>query len=203
MTALWSRRLFAAAILLTLAAPAAAQNAPVRVRGTIERVDGPTLIVKTRDGDSVTVKLADNVVVAAIVKRSLTDIKPGDYVGTAATPQAGGVLRALEVHIFPEAMRGTGEGHRGWDLLPESSMTNATVSDMVTKVDGHTLTLKYKDGSQTVVVPPDTPIVTYVPGDKGELKPGAEIFVASAMRAADGSLLAARIAVGRGVAPPM
>jgi hypothetical protein len=192
----------AAALGLALAGAALAQTT-VRVRGTIETVDGGTLTVKSREGATVVVKVPDNVSVAGVLKRSLSDIKANDFVGIAALPQAGKPSRALEVLIFPEAMRGTGEGHRGWDLLPESTMTNATVTDSVTKVDGHTLTLKYKDGEQTFVVPPDTPIVTFAPGDKSELKPGAVIFISGATKADDGTLSAARITVGRDVPPPM
>jgi hypothetical protein len=190
----------AAALGLTLASALA--QTTVRVRGTIEKV-GDALTVKTREGATVVVKVPDNVSVAGVLKRSLSDIKANDFVGIAALPQSGKPSRALEVLIFPEAMRGTGEGHRGWDLLPESTMTNATVAESVTKVDGHTLTLKYKEGEQTFVVPPDTPIVTFAPGDKSELKPGAVTFISGGTKADDGTLSAARITVGRDVPPPM
>jgi hypothetical protein len=192
----------AAAFGLALAGAALAQTT-VRVRGTIEKVDGGTLTVKTREGTTAVIKVPDNVAVAGVLKRALADIKANDFVGIAALPQSGGPSRALEVLIFPEAMRGTGEGHRGWDLLPESTMTNATVTESVAKVEGHTLTLKYKDGEQTFVVPPDTPIVTFAPGDKSELKPGAVIFISGATKADDGTLSAARVTVGRDVPPPM
>jgi outer membrane lipoprotein SlyB len=187
----------AAALGLTLTGAALAQT-PARVRGTIEKVDGDALTVKSREGATVVVKVPDNVSVAGVRKRSLADIKANDFVGIAALPQSGKSSRALEVLIFPEAMRGTGEGHRGWDLLPESTMTNASVTESVTKVDGYTLPLKYKDGEQ-IIVPPDTPIVTFAPGDKSELKPGAVV----ATKADDGTLSAARITVGRDVPPPM
>jgi outer membrane lipoprotein SlyB len=191
-------------LLLVLAAAVAEAQQPTRVRGTIERVDGPLLMVKSRDGAELTVRLPDNVVVTGLVARAITDIKAGDYVGSAAMPAADGALRALEVHIFPENMRGTGEGHRPHDLLPESTMTNATVAETVQRVDGHTLTLKYKDGEKTLIVPRETPIVTYVPGERSELKPGAKIFVVNATRQPDGTLQAARIIVGRdGLTPPM
>lgn len=192
----------AAAFGLALAGAALAQTT-VRVRGTIEKVDGGTLTVKTREGATAVIKVPDNVTIAGVLKRSLADIKANDFVGIAALPQSGGPSRALEVLIFPETMRGTGEGHRGWDLLPESTMTNATVTESVTKVDGHSLTLKYKDGEQTFVVPPDTPIVTFAPGDKSELKPGAVIFISGATKTDDGSLSATRVTVGREVPPPM
>jgi len=193
----------AAGMICTATASAIAQPGTVRVRGTIEKVDGGTLTVKTREGDTVTVKVSDNVGVAGVVKRALADIKPNDFVGIAAMPQAGKPSRALEVLIFPEAMRGAGEGHRGWDLMPESTMTNAAVAETVKQVDGQMLTLKYKEGQQTFTVAPETPIVSFAPGEKSELKPGAVIFIAGATKGDDGSLSAARVAVGRDVPPPM
>ena len=141
--------------------------------------------------------------VSAVVKASLSDIKSGSFVGIAALADGKGGWRALEVLIFPEAMRGTGEGDRPWDLVPESTMTNATVTDVVSKADAHSLTLKYKEGEKTFTIAPDTVIVTFAPGDKSELKAGAKIFIAAAMKQADGSFEAARIAVGRGIDPPM
>ena len=194
----------AAAIGLALllgASPAWAQS-PTRVRGTIERLDGPMLTVKSREGADVAVRLADNLSVSGVAKAALTDIKPGTYVGIAALPQAGGALRAVEVLVFPEAMRGTAEGHGPWDLLPESTMTNATVAESVDRVQGRALTLKYKDGERTITVPPEAPIVTLVPGDRSELKPGAAVYIPAA-RQPDGSLQASRILVGRDIAPPM
>lgn len=191
-----------AALGMALGTMAQAQTT-VRVRGTIEAVDGGALRVKTREGQTVTIKVPDNATVAGVVKRSLSDIKASDFVGIAAVPQAGGPSRALEVLIFPESMRGAGEGHRPWDLLPESTMTNATVAETVTKVEGQVLTLKYKDGEQTIVVPQDVPIVSFAPGEKSELKPGAVIFIGGAAKAEDGSLSATRITVGRDVPPPM
>ena len=155
----------------------------VRVRGTIERVEGQTLVVKSRDGAELKVVLPDNALIVAIVKASLSDIKQGSFVGVTGMPQADGSQKAVEVHIFPEAMRGTGEGHRPWDLRPQSTMTNANVEQTVAGVDGHTLTLKYKDGEKKIIVLPETAIVTYVPGDKSELKPGVKIFVAAATKA--------------------
>jgi Domain of unknown function (DUF5666) len=182
-----------------------AQDAPpVRVRGTIERVDGDSYIVKSRDGAELKVKLAANAMVVALVKASLADIKPGSYVGVAGMPQADGSQRALEVHVFPEAMRGTGDGHRPWDLQPQSTMTNGNVEQSVAGSDGQALTLKYKDGEKKIVVPANTPIVSYVSGDKTELKPGAKIFITAATKQPDGTLQAPRVNVGRdGVTPPM
>ena len=188
--------------LLLGASAAWAQSPPTRVRGKIERLDGPTLTVKSREGADVTIRLADNLSVSGVTKAALTDIKPGTYVGIAALPQAGGALRAVEVLVFPEAMRGTAEGHGPWDLLPESTMTNATVAESVDRVQGRALTLKYKDGERTITVPPEAPIVTLVPGDRSELKPGAAVYIPAA-RQPDGSLQASRVLVGRDIAPPM
>ena len=195
-------RSLAAIGAILFAASAAWAQSPTRVRGTVERLDGPTLVVKSREGADVTIRLADDVSVSGVVKASYADIKPGSYVGIAAMPQAGGSLRALEVLIFPENMRGTSEGHGPWDLLPESTMTNATVAESVDRVDGRALTLKYKDGEKTISVPPEAPVVTFAPGDRAEIKPGAQVFVPAA-RQPDGSLQARRVIVGRDVAPPM
>jgi hypothetical protein len=179
----------------------------VRVRGTMERVEGQTLLVKSRDGAELKVVLADNALIVGIVKASLSDIKTGSFVGVTGMPQADGSQKALEVHIFPEAMRGTGEGHYPWDLRPQSTMTNGYVEHVeqtVTGVNGQTLTLKYKDGEKKIIVPPDTPIVTYVLGDKSELKPGAKIFIAAAKKLPDGTLQAPRVNFGKdGLTPPM
>jgi hypothetical protein len=141
--------------------------------------------------------------VLGLVKISLGDIKPGAYVGVSAVPQPAGGLRALHVHQFPEAMRGVAEGHGPYDLAPLSTMTNATLAEVVSTTDGQTLTLKYKEGEQKVIVAPDTPIVSYVPGDKSELKPGAQIIIMAARRQPDGTLSAANVSVGRGFTPPM
>ena len=192
-----------AALGLTLAASAWAQDT-VRVRGTIERVDGNNLVVKSRDGAELRVALAEKALIVAIVKASLADIKQGSFVGVTGMPQADGSQRAIEVHIFPESMRGTGEGHYPWDLRPGATMTNANVEHMVTGVDGHTLSVKYKDGEKKLVVPPDATIVTYVPGDKSELKPGTKVFIAAAKKLPDGSLEAPRVNYGKdGLTPPM
>jgi hypothetical protein len=195
----------AAALALILCTTAIAQQPPtVRVRGTIEQSDGATLVVKSRAGESLTLKLADNARVSAIVPIPLAEIKPGMYVGSAAVPRGDGTWRALELHVFPEAARGLAEGHTPFDLEPQSSMTNATIAAMVTRADGIVLTLKYKDGEQTIVVPPGTPIVTYAPGDRAELKPGVKFIVFAARRQDDGSLLVPSISYGRdGLTPPM
>src|SRR5687768_14857456 len=170
-------RIVGAIALLVAGAPlASAQEPPVRIRGAIERVDGDTYFVKARNGTEHKVKLPDSVMVVALTKASLADIKQGSYVGVAGKPQADGSQKALEVHIFPEAMRGTGDGHRGWDLQPSSTMTNGAVEQTVASANGQVLTLKYKDGEKKILVSPDTPIVVYVPGEKSELKAGAPIF---------------------------
>jgi hypothetical protein len=188
---------------VVLATPPALAQETVRVRGAIERVDGDTYIVKARDGAELKLKLAPNASVVALIQASLADIKQGSYVGVAGMPQADGSQKALEVHIFPEAMRGTGDGHRGWDLQASSTMTNGSVEQTAASNDGQVLTLKYKDGEKKVLVPSGIPIVAYVPGETSELKAGARIFVSAAAKQPDGTLQAARVNVGRGVAPPM
>ena len=203
-----TRRLVSAtafALILSASTSFAQQAQTVRVRGTIEVVDGPILTVQSRDGKTTyKVKLADNAVVRGIIKASLSDIKPNSFIGVTGMPQADGSQKAVEIHIFPEAMRGTGEGHRPWDLMPNSTMTNATVAQMVKGVSGDEITLKYKDGEKKVQVTPDTTIVTYAPGDKSELKPGAKIFIVAANKKDDGTLEAPAISVGRdGITPPM
>src|ERR1700682_247049 len=194
----------ALALAVAIIAIASAQEQTVRVRGTIDSIDGQTMSVTARDGMKLAIRIADNATVADVVKASMSDIKPGSYVGIAGMPQEDGSQRALEVLIFPEAMRGTAEGFRPWDLRPNSTMTNATVAEVVAKADAETMTLKYKDGEKTIVVPLVVPIVAYVAGDKSELKVGAKIFIAGAAKQPDGSLVAARIGVGRdGLTPPM
>lgn len=190
--------------LALLLATAQAQQPTVRVRGTLESVDGSNLQVKSRDGSELKVKLADDARVVAIIKASLADIKPGSFVGVTGMPQPDGTQRAVEVHIFPEAMRGTGEGHYAWDLRPQSTMTNANVEQTVAAVEGQKLTLKYNGGEKQIVVPSDTPIVTYRLADRSELKPGEKVFIGAARRQPDGTLLAARINFGEnGLTPPM
>jgi len=199
------------ALLLAISASAVAVTGTgsltqetVRVRGTIERVEGQTLVVKSRDGAEQKLVLAANAPVVGIVKASLADLKPGAFVGVTGMPQTDGSQKAVEVHIFPESMRGTGEGHRPWDLRPQSTMTNANVEQTVAGVDGQTLTVKYNGGEKKIIVPPDAPIVSYVPGDKSELQPGVKIFVAAAKEQADGTLEASRVNFGKGgLTPPM
>jgi hypothetical protein len=192
----------AVALLLSLA-PASAQQPP-RVRGTIEKVDGNTLTVKSRDGASVTVVLKDGAAVRGVEKAQLADIKQNSFVGITAMPQPDGTQKAVEVHIFPESLRGAGEGHRPWDLLPNSTMTNANVEQLVTAVDGPMLTMKYKDGEKKISVPNNAVIVQFVAGDKSDLKPGAKIFVAAGTKLPNGDIEAPAINVGKdGLTPPM
>ena len=192
----------AAAAAIGITAASAQQPPTVRVRGTIEAIDGQMLTIKTREGNEVKAKLADKATIAAVVKASYADIRQGGFIGVTGMPQADGSQTCREIHIFPEAMRGTGEGHRPWDLEPKSTMTNATVEE-VTSVGEHEIRLKYKDGEKKIVVGPECPIVSYAPGDKSDLKPGAKVFIGAATRQADGTLSAARINVGRDAAPPM
>jgi hypothetical protein len=193
-----------AALMLAAFGSAASAQDTVRVRGTIDRVEGPLYVVKARDGTELKVALTDNGIVVALVKASLTDIKPGLFVGSTGMPQPDGSQKAIEVHIFPEAMRGTGEGHYPWDLQADSTMTNANVEESVASVDGQTLTLKYKTGEKKIIVTPQTAILTYNPGDKADLKPGTKIFIGAAKKQPDGTLQAARINYGKdGITPPM
>jgi hypothetical protein len=183
--------------LISIASVAWAQPVPpVRIRGTIEAVDGAVLTIKSREGTDMKVRMTDNVAVS--------EIKPGSYIGVSAMPEPDGTQKALAVHIFPETQRGAAEGFRPWDLKPNSTMTNATVAETVKGTDGQNIMVKYKDGEKKVVVPPDTPIVTFVTGDKAELKPGAKIIIFGAVKKDDGTLEANRVNVGRdGITPPM
>jgi hypothetical protein len=175
-----------------------------RIRGTIEKVDGNTLAVKSREGQNLTIKLKDGATITGVDKAMLSDIKQNSFIGITAMPQPDGTQKAIEVHIFPEARRGAGEGHRPWDLVPNSTMTNANVEQLVTAVDGPMLTMKYKDGEKKISVPNNAAIVQFVNGDKADLKPGAKIFVGAFTKLPDGSLEAAGINVGKnGVTPPM
>jgi hypothetical protein len=188
-----------------LGSAVSAQQPPtVRVRGTIEAVDGTLLTVKSREGNDVKVRLTDNAAVVGVANIALSEIKPGSYIGVSALPEADGTQKALAVHIFPEAQRGVAEGFRPWDLRPNSTMTNATVAETVASTDGQVIHVKYKDGEKKVVVPPGTPVVTFVPGENSELKPGAKIIIFGATKKEDGTLEANRVNVGRdGITPPM
>jgi Domain of unknown function (DUF5666) len=189
--------LSSAAVLAQAAAP------PTRVRGTVESLDGETLVVMTRAGQKVTVVVPGDATVTALTLSKLTEIKAGSYIGTAAVPQADGTLRALEVQVFPERMRGVGEGSRPWDLGPQTSMTNGTVVGRIEGTDGRSLTARYGSSERKVFVPPDVPVVTYEPGSRGMLVPGAHVIL-NAAKAADGALSASRVTVGKdGLTPPM
>jgi hypothetical protein len=186
---------------ICLALPASAQET-VRIRGTIERVEGPVYVVKNRDGAELKLTVTDNPLFVAIAPSTMADIKQGMFVGSAGTMQSDGTQKAIEVHIFPESMRGTGEGHYDWDLKPNTKMTNANVEQTVAGVDGHVLSVKYKDGEKKILVTPETVVVTYVPGSKDDLKPGTKIFVAAAKKQADGTVQTPRITYGRNGAGP-
>lgn len=176
---------------------------PTRVRGTIASLTGNVLTVNSRTGDKLEITLKDPVSVASVKKIDLDAITPNSFIGTATRTGADGKLTALEVLVFPELMRGTGEGFYPWDLEPGSMMTNGTVKGAVTASAGRELTIGFKGGSNTVYVPPTAPIVTFAPATRDDLKPGAPVFLA-ATKDADGKLMAARVTVGKdGVAPPM
>ena len=194
----------AAAFLIVLVLPAFAQEGtPTRIRGTVETLDGQTLVVKSRDNQTLSITLAEDLQVSAVTKLELSDIKSGDYIGSAAVKGTDGKLHAQEVLVFPEAARGSGEGHRPWDLTPDSTMTNATVAEVVDVAKGRLLKLKYKGGENEIEVPMEAPIVTVVPGDRSLLQPGTVVFI-PATKNADGSLSASRIVAGKdGVPPPM
>jgi hypothetical protein len=187
--------------LVCIALPASAQET-VRIRGTIERVEGPVFVVKNRDGAEVKLTVTDNPLYVAIAPSTMADIKPGMFVGSAGMMQPDGTQKAIEVHIFPESMRGTGEGHYDWDLKPQSKMTNGNVEQTVAAVDGPVLSVKYKDGEKKLLVNAETVVVTYVSGSKEELKPGTKIFVAAAKKQPDGTLQTPRITYGRNGAGP-
>jgi hypothetical protein len=193
------------AIVFAAASTAWAQQPPpVRIRGTIEAVDGSLLTIKSREGDTLKVRMTDNVAVFGVAKTELSEIKEGSYIGVTAMPEPDGTQKAVAVHIFPENQRGAAEGFRPWDQRPNSTMTNATVAQTVAGTDGQNILVKYKDGEKKVVVPPGTPIVTFVAGDKSEVKPGVKIIIFGAAKKDDGTLEAARVNVGRdGITPPM
>jgi hypothetical protein len=200
-----TRPLIAVAMVAASVLCATAQQppTPTRVRGTIEGVEGDVLSVRSRSGEHVKLHLSGDAKVVGIIRILLADIKLGSFIGTTTVPGPDGVPTAVEVHVFPEDMRGTGEGSRPYDLRPNSTMTNATVSEQVAGNDGQTLMIKYKDGEKKVTVGPDTPVVTYVPGEKSDLKTDAKI-IAFVKQLPDGSFETNRISVGRdGLTPPM
>src|ERR1700692_2784447 len=186
-------------VVAAVAATTALAQAPqrVRLRGVIEKVDGNMVTAKSDKGDELKINLADKMLVVAVVKASMADIKDGAFIGSGAMPQPDGSQKAIEVHIFPEQMRGTGEGFRPWDGAPNSTMTNGTAGTTVTSVDGPVVTVKYKDGDKKIIVGPDVPIVRYEVADLSALKPGVAFSVLAAVKTPDGSYDIKRINVGR------
>ena len=200
---IYERLAVAFAAIVLVSASALAQGTPVRVRGTVVSLDGSKLVVKAKDGKDVTVNLADNYAALAVVKSSMADIKEGTFIGTATVTQPDTTLKSVEVVVFPDKMRGTGEGHYPWDLGPSSMMTNATVANAVKGVNGQTVTLAYKGGEKKIEIPADVPVVALVPATKEEIKPGAIVFVPT-QRQADGSLNGGAVLFGKdGLTPPM
>ncbi len=203
------RILTTAAFVTAIAVTAASAQQTQRVRGTIEKVDGNTLQIKSApSGAPVTLTLAGNAVVVGVLKATVADIKEGSYIGSGALPQPDGTQKAVEVHIFAESQRGTGDGHRGnWDGTAYGAgfgtMTNGAAGQPVSSVDGQVITVKYKDGEKKIIVGPNVPIVRYEVGDKSELKPGAAVSIAAATKNPDGTFSAARINVGRNGVVPM
>jgi hypothetical protein len=196
--------LSAAFVVAATAALAQAPADTVRVRGTVQSVDGSMLTVKSRDGADLKIKLADNAVIRTVTGKTVADVKQGLFVGITAMPQPDGTQKAVEIHIFPEAARGTGEGHRPWDLMPGSTMTNANVDSEVAISDGKKLVLKYKDGDKTFIVPDNVKVVMFAPGAAADVKPGAKIFIVAAKKLPDGTLEAPGATVSSGgVDPPM
>ncbi|WP_354677959.1 hypothetical protein [Cupriavidus plantarum] len=194
-----------AGLLLTIGAMGAAQAADqtVRVRGTVTALSGNELQVKSREGQPLTIKLADGWAVSAVQRASMNDIKPGHFVGIASLPKAEGGDGALEVLIFPPALRGRGEGSYGWDLKPNSTMTNATVGDAVKSVNGSVVTVNYHGQEKKISIPNGTPVVTLAPATAEDVKPGTVVFIPTQKDAA-GGLSAAQLIVGKnGVVPPM
>ena len=200
-------RTAAVAVVFALVAASASTawaQQPGRIRGEIEKVDGANLTVKTRDGATVDVKVADDARVAGLVKATLADLKDDTFVGIAGMPQADGTIKAFSIHIFLPAQRGVvPDRHGPWDAQPGSTMTNAYVGNKVTSKDGETLTVKYKDGEKKVIVGPDTAITAVAPGNKDELKTGAQIIIMQSDKQADGSVVAKNMYVGRGLKPAM
>jgi hypothetical protein len=189
-------------LLVLSTAPAWAEGTPVRVRGTVASLDGQKLVVHAKDGKDVTVSLKDKYAALAVVKSSREDIKEGTFIGTATVAQPDGSLKALEVVVFPESLRGFGEGHYPWDLGPSSMMTNATIANKVQGVSGDTVTVTYKGGEKKITIPTNVPIVAVVPAEESDISQGANVFVPTEKQA-DGTLLSGAVLFGKGVVPPM
>jgi outer membrane lipoprotein SlyB len=193
------------ACLFTVSMAVAQQPQTVRIRGQIEAVDGQILTIKARDGNTLKVKLADNARITAMVKAALADVKEGSFIGVTAMPQPDGSQKAIGIHIFMDSQRGVVPARFSpWDRQPGSTMTNANVESTVSSVDGQVVMVKYADGEKKVIVPPNTPVVAFVPGNPSDLKPGAQLIIIAAQKMPDGSIVAPAINVGRdGAAPPM
>jgi len=196
-------------VVLVLAACATsisafAEETPARVRGTLQKMDGNNLTIATKSGNETNVPLKDGAPVIAVTKGAMSDIKSNTFVGITAMPQPDGTQKAVEVHVFEESLRGTGEGHYPWDLMPNSTTTNGAVAQQVEKVEGNTLQVKYKDGEKTIVVPKDAEVVNLVAGSKADLKTGAHVFIPRWEKQGYGAWQASVVVVGRdGITPPM
>jgi len=189
-------------LVLVSAGTEAQDHAPIRLRGTVEKFVEPSLVIRERSGKTFTMTLPEETGIVEVIPTDITSVQPGAYIGTAAVARADGKLVSLEVVIFPESARGTGEGHFPWDLQPESSMTNATVAELSRSSDGRTLKLRYKDGEKTVIVPDGVPVVTLRPGSRVLIVPGAKLF--AVVEPVDDGYIVRRLMVGRnGVEPPM
>jgi len=191
-----------ACAVLVLAAGGATAQQSLRVSGTVEGFDGNVLAIKSAKDGEVKVSLTGDATVFGVTKATIADVKPGAFIGVGAMPQPDGSQRAIQVTVFAEVQRGLGEGHRPWDARPNSTMTNATVDQVVAGVDGQVVMVKYKDGEKKIMIPADAVILAYVVGDKVELKPGAQIAIVRALKKPDGSLEANRVNVGRGGVVP-
>jgi hypothetical protein len=198
------RRIIVASAMLSFAAAGAWAQQPqtVRVNGTVESFDGHVLAIKSDKLGEVKVALTADATVFGVAKATIADVKQGAYIGVGAMPQPDGSQRAIQVTVFAEVQRGQGEGHRPWDARPNSTMTNATVEQIVADVDGEVVMVKYKDGEKKIAIPPDAVILAYAVGSKDELKPGAHIAIVRALKKPDGSLEANRVNVGRGEVVP-
>ena len=196
--------LLAAVVIAVLTVPLLAQNPPARIRGTVEKLDGNTLTVKSRDGQMLTVALAPNFTVSGVVAKSLADIKPGDFIASTSLGGPDGKLKAIEVHILPDSLRGVvAEAQLPWDLVPDSIMTNAILAQITSAPEGHVMKVTFKGEEAEVTIPPGIPIVGYVPADASLLKPGAAIFIV-AQKQADGTFTTARVTAEKdGVKPPL
>jgi hypothetical protein len=201
------RKIAIAALIALAVGPAFAQSppagTPTRIRGTVDKLDGQNLMVKSRDGQTLTIELAANVAVITLVKKSVADIKAGDYVASTGIKGTDGKIHAIEVRIFPEAARGTGEGQYPWDLMPDSVMTNATVGKVDQAPQGPVLHVTFKGTESEYTVGPDVPVLANGPGDTSLLKPGVAVFVI-ALKHEDGKLTSARLYAEKdGIKPPM